>query len=159
FPALLHDMGTPWGIRRLHNMVVYGETPHNFALSILPIALLLIKRCLDNPSRRKFAAAALVGAAVAVSNAFGIVVLGICSAILVLTRRERTLTSLLLAAGILVCAYLSICRALTPSLVHLISTNSQMVGGYYNFTANWFAAVILFLGIIAGLWFALHRRA
>lgn len=158
FPQILRDMGTPWGIRRLQNIVVYGETPHNFALCLLFAALLLIGRFLDRPSPRRFAAGAIASAAVMATNAFGIVVVSIASLMLFAARGKYRLKTLAGIAGILAAAYLAICRVLTPALVRLIETNSQLVGGDYRFTWKTPLYGGLFAAGLVLLW-AVTRRA
>lgn len=157
FPQILKDMGTPWGIRRLQNIVVYGETPHNMALCLLPISLLLTNRFLERPSSRRFALAALAAAAVMLTNAFGIVVVSISSIMLFASRGNYRPKSLASIGGILFLAYLAICRMLPPTLIRLIETNSQLVGGDYRFT--WRTAMLAgsFLLSLIALWAVLRR--
>ena len=62
-PRLAQDLGTPWGLRRLRNIVFWGEGPHNLALCLLPSALLLVARYWKQPSPRRFGAAGLAVAA------------------------------------------------------------------------------------------------
>ena len=38
-PQFRAEEGTLWGLHRLRTIVFYGETPHNFALSLLPLSL------------------------------------------------------------------------------------------------------------------------
>jgi hypothetical protein len=156
FPSFLHEMGTPFGIRRLRDIVYWGDTPHNVAICLLPISLLLIWRFLDQPTARRFALAALAAGAVMLTNAFGIVVVFISSLILLATRpfSWKALASL---CGIQLTAYLLICRFLPPSLVRLLETNSQFVGGDFRFTLRTVALAGCFVAIVIALW-ALTRR-
>jgi hypothetical protein len=151
-PALLADMGTLWGARRLMNVVVYGETPHNVSLSLLPLALLLITRALDRAGPRRFALAALAVAAVMLSNTFGIVVVAIAAAMLVAARGDLCWKLAIRAGAMLASAYLLICRFLPPSLMRLIATNAQSIGGDYRFT--WKARLIgaAFTALLVALW-------
>ncbi len=157
FPQLLNDMGTPWGIRRLHSIVVYGETPHNVAMCLLPVSLWLTKRFLDRPTARRFAVAALTAAAVMLTNAFGIVAVSIASLILYAVAGKYSGQGLASICGILLAAYLAICRLLPPTLIRLLETNSQLVSGDYRVS---FSAAIAGGGLLAfliALWVVLRR--
>jgi len=157
FPQLLSDLGTPWGLRRLQNIVFYGETPHNVALCLLPVSLWLTSRFLDRPTVRRFGIAALAAAAVMLTNAFGIVVVSVSSVILFAVRGKYSGKALAFICGILLAAYLVICRLLPPTLIRLLETNSQLVGGDYRFS---FLTPILggsFLALLIALWVVLHR--
>jgi hypothetical protein len=156
-PELLTDMGTAWGSRRLMNIVAYGETPHNVAVSLLPLALLLIARALDRAGPRRFALAVLAVAAVMLSNTFGIVVVAISALLLVAVRGDLCWKLAVRAGAILACAYLLICRFLPPSLMRLIATNAQSIGGDYRFT--WKARLIgaAFAAVLAALWVVTRR--
>ncbi len=156
FPDLLHEMGTPWGIRRLRDIVVFGDTPHNIAICLLPISLLLTWRYLDHPTARKFALAVFAVAAVMLTNAFGIVVVFLSSLIIFSTQKLswRCLASV---CGIQLAAYLLICRVLPPSLIRLLETNSQLVGGDFRFTPRTISVAACFLATLIVLW-SLTRR-
>jgi hypothetical protein len=156
-PRILDDMGTPWGSRRLQNIVFYGETPHNLSLSLLPLALLLLSRLLDQGNARRFALCVLAAATVITSNAFGVVV--ICSAffMLVITRDDLAWRRLFAVGAILVSAYLLTCRLLPPSLMRLIGTNSQLIGGDFRLTWRTSVFAALFLLAIAALWVVTRR--
>jgi hypothetical protein len=152
FPKILEDLGTPWGPRRLQNIVFYGETPHNLALCLLPVALLLLSRFLDKSTPRRFALSVLAVAAVMISNAFGMVVISVCALFLVLARREHAWRTWLSVGAMLAAAYLLICRLFPPSLIRLIETNSQLVGGDYRFTSQTSILAGLFLLAMAAVW-------
>ena len=158
-PNILEDMGTPWGLRRLQNIVTYGETPHNLALCLLPVALLLLVRFLERMTPRRFALAALAGAAVMASNAFGIVVLGISSLFVFAARDRYPLKQLLAVGGILLVGYLAICRFLPPTLIALLRVNSQLVGGDYRFTRRSALLAAALAAVLALLWLATRRLA
>jgi len=135
-PMILADSGSAWVLRRLNNIVFYGETPHNVAIALVPLALLLLARYLKQPGVARFAMAALAFAAVMMANAFGVVLAGV-SAVLLLAAADRPdWRGVLSLGGIVAAAYLLICRALPPSLIRLIETNSQTVGGDFRFTSR-----------------------
>lgn len=148
-------LGPPWGARRLMNVVFWGETPHNLALPLLFIALILILRVFERPTIRRLAHAALAAAAVILTNAFGAAVLAIGSVLLVCTRdkfRWRNVWSLL---AVLLTAWLAVIRLMTPTLVRLIRQNSQTIGGDFRFSPVRFLLLFAFLILI----WALTRRA
>ncbi|MGP0071098.1 MAG: hypothetical protein ACLPWF_04095 [Bryobacteraceae bacterium] len=157
FPRLLNDLGTPWGIRRLQNIVVYGETPHNVALCLLPLSLWLTNRFLDKPTARRFTIAALAAAAVMLTNAFGIVVVSVSTLFLFAARGHHSIARLASICGILFAAYLAICRALPPTLIRLLGTNSQFVAGDYRFTIWTYVWGASFLAFLIALWTVLRR--
>ena len=156
-PTLHLEMGTRWGLRRLRNIVIYGETPHNAALCLLPIALLLTWRYLDRPTVRRFAMAVFATAAVMLTNAFGIVAVCFSSAILAATRASWK--KLVAVGGILSGGYLVICRFLPPSLIRVLERNSQFVGGDYRFTLPRAGLAAGLLAIMVLLWASTLRLA
>ena len=152
FPKILEDLGTPWGLRRLQNIVFWGETPHNVALCLLPLAVLLFSRFLDKSTPRRFALCVLAAASVMITNAFGMVVISICALFLLLARKEYAWRTWLSAGAMLATAYLLICRLFPPSLIRLVETNSQLVGGDYRFTSQTAIFAGLFLLAMAAVW-------
>ena len=157
FPELLHDLGTPWGLRRLNNMVIYGETPHNVAICLLPVSLLFIWRYLEIPTMRRFAMACLASAAVMLTNAFGIVVVFVASLILFATRKHLSWKAFASVCGIQLAAYLAICRFFPPSLIRLLEINSQLVSGDYRFHWQTLIFALCFGALLIALWAVLHR--
>jgi hypothetical protein len=150
-PRLLKEMGTAWGLRRLRNVVFYGETPHDLALCLLPVALLLLAHYLERMTPRRFAVCVLATAAVMLSNAFGIVAICICSMILAGSVDRRGWKKLPWVCGILLAAYLVICRFLPPSFIRVLWINSQGVGGDFRVTAPAVALAASFLVAFAAL--------
>lgn len=151
FPDLLADLGGPWGPRRLYNVVMYGETPHNVALALLPLFLWLLWRCLDHPNSRRFALAALTAAAILAANTFGMVILALGVAFLLAARPAVRRREVVLAVATLAVGYLAVCRILTPSLLRLTSVNAQQVGGDYRWTATDLLAGAALVGMLAML--------
>jgi hypothetical protein len=151
FPDLFHEMGTPWGIRRLRDIVFFGDTPHNIAICLLPISLLLTWRYLDQPTARRFALAVFAAAAVMLTNAFGIVVVFVSSLIIFATQKPSR-KGIASVCAIQLAAYLLICRVLPPSVIRLLETNSQLVGGDFRFTPRTISLLLGFLAILILLW-------
>jgi hypothetical protein len=150
-PRLARDLGTPWGLRRLRNLVFYGEGPHSLALCLLPLGLLLIARYWKRLSLRRFGAAGLAVAAIMPTNAFGILTIAISAAILFLAWPHRSWPQLASGAGLLLAGYLAICRFLPPSEIRLLVAGSQVSGGDYRYSLPVLCLAALFLILIAAL--------
>jgi hypothetical protein len=152
FSVLLEEMQTPWGVRRLRDIVFWGDVPHNAAICLLPLALLFTWRYLERPTVRRFAVAALGAAALMLTNVFGIVVLSLSSLMLFAARKRVSLKALAAVCGTQLAAYLVVCRFLPPSLIRVMETNSQYSGGDFRFTlrgvglAGCFVAILIVLG-------------
>jgi hypothetical protein len=162
FPRLWTDMGGHWGMRRLQNIVFYGESPHSVALCLLPLSLWQTVRFLDRRTASRFVAAAVAAVAVMLTNAFGIAVVAVSSLILLAARwkyrgKDPASNDLLWVFGILGISYLAICPVLPPSLVRVMEANSQWSGGDFRFT--FWTAILAgsFLAFLIGLWAVVHR--
>ncbi len=125
-PQIWRDMGSTWGSRRLQNIVYYGETPHNVALCLLPLALFIFVRFLEKPGAPRFALSVLAAAAVFTTNAFGIVGLSVSLVLLAVSRDDLRWRPILSASAVLATAYLMICRVFPPSLIRQIATNARL---------------------------------
>jgi hypothetical protein len=123
FPAVEKDRGIvqlPW---RIQVLAKYGEGPHNTGLTLLPLALLAVWRAAKGSGYSRILAAALLLAAIPLTNwvaAFG---LGISCVLLLLAawgepgfRAWRVLAAAALA-------WLLACFWLTPSFVKTIAFN------------------------------------
>ncbi len=156
-PRLAQDLGTPWGLRRLRNIVFWGEGPHNLALCLLPAALLLMARYWKRPSPRRFGAAGLAVAAVMLTNAFGILTICISAAILFLAWPHHRWPQLAATGGLLLAGYLAICRFLPPAEIRLLVASSQVSGGDFRYTLRILLLAAAFLALLACL-LAIARR-
>lgn len=151
-----YDMGNAWGMRRLRNIVFYGETPHNLALCLVPVVLLLAIRYWDRPSARRFAVCVVAAAAAMLTNAFGGVVAG-ASLLMLIAAGERW-RQLVPTGAMLVAAYLLTCVWLPPSLIRTIRHNSQMFAvGDFRMTHRTELVAAVFVLTLVALW-ALTRR-
>jgi hypothetical protein len=157
FPQSMADLGTHLGMRRLANIVIYGEVPHNLALCLLPVALWAASRYWTQPGPRRFALAVLMIAAVMLANAFGIVAVSLSVVILLAARSPLRRKDVVSTFALLVVAYLLICRYLPPSLIALIRVNSQLAGGDYRFTAKTNLIGAVFAIALCALWFLTRR--
>jgi hypothetical protein len=156
-PQIRHEMGTLWGLRRLHTVVYYGELPHNLAVSLLPLAWWLMARFWERPCARRFAPAVLVTAALLLSNAFGVTVAIISSAMLLVSLDKCGWQRVISTAGVLLTAYLLICRFLPPSLLREVGAAAPTLGGDYRATPGSLAIGALLVAALAVLWFAMRR--
>jgi hypothetical protein len=162
--ALFHsfrtDLGGFWNPWRLRVLVHYGEGPHVAELTILPLALLLLYCAFKRRRMIWVMAAALAMTLAILLNAFGMVDLAIGSVCLVLAYRGRrqmgeAIPILCLAA---VTAYLWSSPFLTPTLLHTLSRNSQVVEGDFH-AARLAPAQLLILVCFVLVWLASRRIA
>jgi hypothetical protein len=123
FPAVEKDRGIaqlPW---RVQVLAKYGEGPHNTALTLLPLALLLLYRAARSRGYPPIFAAAVLLAAIPLCNWVGAFSLAICSLLLLAAawgESEFRYGRALAAAGL---AYLLACFWLTPSFIKTIAFN------------------------------------
>ncbi len=145
-PEIAAQVKSPWGSFRLSRLVVWGEMPHQLALSLALAALFLLARYWKEPRGGRFAMAGLAAAAAMLANAFGIAVVLVGSIFFLISvafergmeRRVRSILTnkqpdwmrLASAAAILPAAYLASCRFLPPSLLWLIHLNSPAAIDY-----------------------------
>lgn len=146
-PEIHRDLPSLWASRRLQSIVVYGETPHNVALALLPLPLLCLHRFLTTGFARFYAAAAFLTAAVMLTNAFGAIDIGFAALLFALLLRESRLSLRLAGLTLPAVGWLLSCRFLTPSLLQVTRINSQMSGGDFRPTAA--SVAVLTLGAAA----------
>ena len=151
----LTGIGNPWRERVL---VHYGEGPHTVALSLLPVALLLIYLALTRRKLLWFIAGAAAMALVTLVNAFGAADLAIGCACLAAAFRSRreVLRAAAWMAAMAAAAYLWVCPFLTPTVIREVSHNTQYVGGYFIHTRMLPFQIAVLAGF-AALWLALFR--
>jgi hypothetical protein len=157
-PAVRADAGDPLYLRRLQILVFYGEAPHSHALALLAVAILCLRRALDGGSARWKVAAGVSAAAVVLSNAFGIFVLVLSVAALLLAYRSTPWwRALATAAAIGLASFCWVSPWLSPSMLRALRANSATTGGDFRYTtASWIALGILLAGYLA-LSFAMQR--
>ncbi|MBL8233329.1 MAG: hypothetical protein JNL98_32835 [Bryobacterales bacterium] len=118
----------PW---RLHVMLKYGEGPHNFGLTLIPVALTAVWSAAYRSGPARVVLAALGLAMVALTHWIAALALAICCVIFLLIHvpwvggspREwpRHLHLRIALAGLL--AYGMACFWLTPSFIHTVAFN------------------------------------
>jgi hypothetical protein len=127
---------------RLFNLIHYAEDPHIVALTLLPVALLFLRR-------RNLTAAIVASSAVVLTNAFGAVDLaigGICIA-LASGRGWRALS----VTGVV--AWLWISPWLPPSLIGQMGRDQWGARGLFHAGPTAWFVTIAALAVFGGLWF------
>ena len=147
FPAVEKDRGLvqlPW---RVQVLAKYGEGPHNTALTLLPLALMALWAAAKKRSFASLFAAAIVLAAIPLTNWVGAFALAISSLLLLLAawgEPEFKAQRALAAAGL---AYLLACFWLTPSFIGIVAFNWP--ADSYNYTVGNQQELAL-VGMVAG---------
>lgn len=156
-PEIVLDTGTPWNARRYQTLVAWGEGPHVVALTIVPIALLLLQRVLEGKRRFVVPASAAMGAAM-LTSAFGITTMalgGLCLVLAAPTTEWKRRAAIGAAMGVLV--YLLISPLMPPSVLLDIRANSEFMGGGYKRTLpNTLAGVGIAVWVMAVRWTGLR---
>lgn len=131
-PGIANDMGSPWHPRRLQTLVEYGEGPHVAALTLLPLAILVLHLAMVKRTRYYAFAAALGLAAVVMTNwlAGFALALGVAAYLLARFEQNRCRDYLYLAA-IGVAAYCLAMPWAPPSTIAVTQFNAQTIEGDY----------------------------
>lgn len=137
-----------WVPLRLYNLTHYAEDPHILALTLLPLALLFLRRAMERRDAESIVSAVVFSASVVLTNAFGAVDLalgGICIA-LALGRGF----GMLAVAG--VTAYCWASPWLPPSLLRLITKDQWGARGAFSGDFRALGFVLLLLASEAAIW-------
>jgi len=155
--AVAVDIGGPWNLRRLYNLVFYGESPHSIALGLLPVAVVCFSRALTTNTAKWKIAAGVAAACVVLSNAFGIVTLVLALICWLLAfRSEPRWRAPLTVFAIGIVTYCWVAPWLSPSMIRAIRANAPTTGGDYRYTpATWPALGITAAGFVL-LWSVLR---
>ncbi len=86
FADIAADMGSPWDAQRFYALVHYGAGPLVTALTLLPVAIILLRRALANPRPVTIFLAAVSFAAVALTNWLGAITLGMAAGVYLLVH-------------------------------------------------------------------------
>jgi len=157
FPQLRSGPGV-FGPLRLYNLVYFGEDPHILALTLLPVALLYLRRAVFRRDGRSFAGAVIFCAAVALTNAFGVPILALGAICIVLAANAGLRgAAIALAAGIT--AWCLSAPLLPPSLIETMRSNAWSARGQYDGTPRAYFAAATVLLIFGILWRATIRLA
>ena len=153
-PAMATDVGGALHLRRLHDLIVYGESPHIAALTLLPLAVLALAR----GGAFGTVAAGCAAAIVVLSNAFGAVGLAGSAVCLVLWMpTDPWWKGPVRMASIGVVSFCTVLPWLSPALLRAMRENAATSGGDFRYTpVTWVAAIFLVIGF-AGVWWLLRR--
>jgi hypothetical protein len=150
-PEVVRDIGSPFRPRRLHALVYWGEGPHVSAMTLLPVAFLLLDLAMRKRRPIFIALAALAMAAVVLTNwlaAFALA-LGIAAYLLAAARKWG---DLFLAGAIGIAAYGLAMPWIPPSTIATTQYNARTVGGdfrnVYHALPLWVAAGVASLALM-----------
>ena len=156
-PAIRADAGGALNLRRLHILVYWGEAPHTLALALLPVAIVCFVRALTTNAVKWKILAGVLAAAVVLSNAFGIVELGVALLCWLLAFRPQPWWKApLTVAAIGVVSFCWTAPWMSPSIMRAILTNPTAGGDFRYNAASWATLAILSGGYVL-LWFILRR--
>jgi hypothetical protein len=122
------DTGSVFRPRRLHTLLAWGEGPHVAAMTLLPVAFLMVHLAVRKRRPVYISLAAVALAAVVLTNwlaAFALA-LGMVAYIVAIAGKWR---DILLIAGIGAAAYCLAMPWVPPSTIAVTQYNARMVGG------------------------------
>ena len=144
FPVIGRDTGNLADLRRLYTIVFYGEGPHNLAILLIPLCLLLIWRVHIKPaSGLRWALACFSCALLFLSNAFGITVLAIGLGCDLIAQNGWSWARLVRTIGIVTLTYFLVSPVLTTEVLHTFRQLSATSGGDFRQTSWSWAATAL----------------
>jgi hypothetical protein len=154
---IARDMGSAFRPRRLQTLVFYGEGPHVAAMTLLPLAILLVDLAVRKRKGYYAAGAAVALAAVVLTNwlaAFALA-LGISAYLLAAAKKWR---DLLFLGAIGAAAYGLAMPWVPPSTIAVTQFNARIVGADYTMVYRSLPEWLAVMGCgLAVLKFALRR--
>ena len=135
-PAIDRDRGIAYLPWRLQVLMKYGEGPHNLGLTLIPLALVSVWRAGVGKGFRSLFAAALLLAAVALTNWIAALALAFCCLMLLVTLWGSFLETGFRASRVFEAAALGYglaCFWLTPSFIGVIAFNWPKDAFNYHF--------------------------
>lgn len=155
---IAREIGTAFGPRRLHVLLVYGEGPHVASLTLLPLALLALHGALTRRRPPAVYAAMFALTAVVLTNWLGAFALAAAVfSYLLAVPGPRWSRKLLAASGIGLLAYALASPWIPPSTIAAIRFNAQYVVGSYPLSAIHLAYGLIVLAAVAALFLILRR--
>ncbi|HLX43027.1 MAG TPA: hypothetical protein VKR43_06320 [Bryobacteraceae bacterium] len=156
-PMIAKDLGSRFYPRRLQALVIYGESPHLAALTLLPVAVLLLDLALERRRAGYFLLTVTGIEATALTNWLAAFALALAIAAYMLARdfrwRDFAWLGLICAA-----AYAIAMPWIPPSTIATTRMNASNAGG--DFTSVYGALPVrgaIIVAMIAGLKLALRR--
>jgi hypothetical protein len=147
----------PW---RLCVLAAYGDAPHMFGLALIPFAILALDSALKRKRALLYFIAALLLAAVVLTNWLGSVALA-CTVLVYLIATTNAWADLRrwgVTAVISVCGYLLACPWIPPSTLLLVRANGQLADGDYRAEMQQFPLrALAILAVLAIAKFVFHK--
>jgi hypothetical protein len=146
-PAVTADAAGALHLRRLQVLVAYGEAPHTVALALLPVAIVCFARAIETRAAKWNVLAGALAAAVVLSNAFGIVALGLALVCWLAAFRPRPWWRAVARIGAI--GAVSYCAAapwLSPSMIRAILNAPNVDGDYRYRPVTWLALGLVTAG-------------
>jgi hypothetical protein len=132
---IANDLGGKFGPRRLQALVVYGEGPHVAALTLLPLAILMVDLAVAKRKGIWFSGAVVALAAVALTNWLGAFALALGIAAYLLARLGTRWDFLLFAPLLTLAgaaAYALAMPWIPPSTIAVTQLNARVFVGDYH---------------------------
>ncbi len=157
-PAIGLDTGGALNLRRLYVAGYYGEAAHTLALALLPVTIVYFYRAITTSDARWNIAAGVAASALALSSAFGGILLALALVCLLIVYRPKPLWKpVVTVATISITAYAWISPWLTPRLIQALRANAPTVDGDYRYTPVARLALAACVVLFGLLWIALER--
>lgn len=148
FPIIRSDVRGWYNLTRLYNVLIYGETPHVVALTMIPVAIIALDAALTRKRLLYYPLAAIALASIALTSVTGST--GLVMALLAYLAMKPTaklLPNLLRTGCIALFAYGLAMPWYPLSTIRLIVANSEWsLGDHFPFT-GWH---VLYAGLLAG---------
>jgi hypothetical protein len=150
--AIRRDAGGVFQPRRVQALIQYGEVPHLAALTLLPVAIVLLDLAIRKRCARRFVLAAVAAGAVALTNWLGAFALAAAALAYLLALWSRR--GWLVAACAALYAYVLAMPWIPPSTLAAVYANAEHGGGLYPASGRNLACLglLLFAAALAGLW-------
>jgi hypothetical protein len=156
--AIRSDLGSPWNLRPVQNLVYYGEGPYIAALVFLPLAILFLYLAITERRIWHKLAAGLFAAVTVLVNAFGASILAIAAiSLLAAVNTPRWRRNVVVLLSIAAVTYAVVSPLMPPSVIAAIRTNSPTLEGDYRYTARSFAGLAALAAGFLVLWASTRR--
>ena len=148
-PDVLHDIGSPFRPRRLHALLYYGEGPHVSAMTLLPVAFLLVDLAIRKKKGYYVAGAAVALTAVVLTNWLAAFALALGIGAYVLATGSGKWRGFVFLAAIGAAAYGLAMPWAPPSTIAVTQYNARFVVG--DFRTVYQTLPMWLVVIVAGL--------